>query len=142
MSSYRDKVNKQKQGGLYRVSDFYINSDPQAVREFTHEIAFLAQDVEMFDREIDILHFADTPQQLQVNITNADLLMDAFGDDPALWPGERITLFLAPYGKEGKLGIRIRKAGTAPPANAREQAPTTAPTALSRQRDMEDEIPF
>ena len=34
MSEYRDKINRQKQGGLYRVSDFYINGDAQAVRAF------------------------------------------------------------------------------------------------------------
>jgi hypothetical protein len=142
MSAYRDKIERQKQTGLYRVSDFQINGDPQAVREYTHEIAFLQQDVVKFDREMDILHFTDTAKQLEVRTINGDLLMDAFGDDPADWPGNKVTLYLAPYGKEGKLGIRIRKAGTAPPANAREQTRTTPPMTLSRQRDMDDEIPY
>jgi hypothetical protein len=143
MSEYRDKINRQKQGGLYRVSDFYINGDAQAVREYTHEIAFLQQDVVKFDREIDILHFTDTAKQLQVNVTNGDLLMDAFGDDPDLWPGSKVTLFLSPYGKEGKLGIRVRKAGTEAPMNARTQTPASTPLpALIGNPPFDDEVPF
>jgi hypothetical protein len=139
MSSYRDKINRQKEGGLYRVSD--LQNGNGETREVTHEIAFLVQDVEMFDREIDILHFVDTPKQLQVNVTNADLLMDLFGDDPASWPGNLVTLYLAEYeyGKDKKrgLGIRVKKPGAGTPSNT-----FKPPTLSSSTPDFDDQIPF
>jgi hypothetical protein len=119
MSAYSEKITRQKKAVLYRVSDLQNgNGEP---REVTHEIAFLAQDVEKFDREVDILHFADTPKQLQVNVTNGELLIEMFGDEPANWPGNLVTLYLAPYDKKdpSKLGIRVKKPGantTRPPA--------------------------
>jgi hypothetical protein len=129
MSSYREKINSQKTG-LYRVSDFQ-NGNSSETREVTHEIAFLAQDVEMFDRKVDVLHFTDTQKQLQINLTNGELLMDMFGDEPANWPNKLVTLYLAPYGKEGKLGIRVKKPGANTPA-------------ITPAADMNDEteIPF
>jgi hypothetical protein len=132
--SYRDKVNRMKEGGLYKVADFQVNGNPEQVREYTHEIAFFVEDVPKFEREIDILHFTDTGKQLAVNATNGDILLDAFGE-PENWPGQRITLFLAPYGKEGKLGIRVRKVGAAAPTNA------PLPTPIS-QPPFDDEVPF
>jgi hypothetical protein len=128
MSAYSEKIARQKQTGLYRVSDFQNNG---INREITHEIAFLAENVEMFDREIDILHFTDTFKQLQVNTTNAELLIEMFGDDPAAWPRKLVTLHLAPYGKEGKLGIRVKMPG----------ADTPRPPAIPRP-DIDDDIPF
>jgi hypothetical protein len=117
MSSYRDKINRQKEGGLYRVSDLQNGND--AAREVTHEIAFFVQDVEMFDREIDVLHFVDTPKTLQVNVTNGETLMELFGDDPANWPHNQVTLFLAAYDKKdpSKLGIRLKRPGAETPSN-------------------------
>jgi hypothetical protein len=109
MSTYREKINRQKEGGLYKVSD--LQNGNGETREVTHEIAFLVEDVEKFDRTMDILHFTDTRKQLQVNVTNADLLMDMFGDDPAKWPSNLVTLYLAAYDKKdpSKLGIRVKK---------------------------------
>jgi hypothetical protein len=132
MSNYREKINRQKDGGLYKVSD--LQNGNGETREVTHEIAFLAQDVEKFDREIDILHFADTRKQLQVNVTNADLLMDMFGDEPANWPGNLVTLYLVAYDKKdpSRLGIRVKKPG----------ANTPRSPAISTPVDMDDEIPF
>jgi hypothetical protein len=127
-SSYREKINSQKTG-LYRVSDFQNGNSE--TRQVTHEIAFLAQDVEMFDRKVDVLHFTDTRKQLQVNLTNGELLMEMFGDEPATWPNNLVTLYLAPYGKEGKLGIRVKK----PSAN------TPRPPAITSADDF-GEIPF
>jgi hypothetical protein len=129
MSSYREKIDRQK-SGLYRVSD--LQNGNGETREVTHEIAFLAQDVEMFDRKIDVLHFTDTRKQFQVNLTNGELLMEMFGDEPDNWPSNLVTLYLAPYGKEGKLGIRVKKPG----------ANTPHPPALTPAADMNDEIPF
>jgi hypothetical protein len=132
MSAYSEKIAKQKQSGLYRVSDFQNGSGQP--REITHEIAYLAQDVQKFDREIDVLQFTDTFKQLQVNVTNGELLIEMLGDDPAAWPGNLVTLYLAPYGKEGKLGIRVKRPG----------ADTPKPVAIvpSREQEMDDDIPF
>jgi hypothetical protein len=142
MSAYRDKINKQKEGGLYRVADFQLNGDPNAVQEFTHTIHFLAENVPKFEREIDILYFSDTNKSLQVNVTNAEILMNLFGDDPLDWPDHKVTLYLAPYGKEGKLGIRLRKPDTAPSNTSAAPTTTTSIALPDRRADMDDEIPF
>ena len=132
MSKYSDKVDRQKQAGLYRVSDLQ-NGGGQS-REVTHEIAYLDEDVEMFDRKIDVLHFTDTFKELQVNVTNAEQLIEMFGDEPARWPGNSVTLYLAEYGKEGKLGIRLKRPGTA----TSRPTPVNVPAPVN----MDDEIPF
>jgi hypothetical protein len=131
MSSYSEKISKQKTG-VYKIANFENGV------ERTHTIDRLEEDVSMFEREVDVLHFADTGQTLVVNVTNAEQLMDLFGEEPEGWKGKRITLFLAPYGTEGKSGIRIRPA---------EATITRADTPVrSRPRnsgsDMDDEIPF
>ena len=131
MSRFSEKVARMKTG-VYKVADF-----DNGITERTHTIDHLEEDVEMFEREVDVLHFEDTGQTLVVNVTNAELLMKAFGEEPSEWKGKRITLFLAPYGSEGKQGIRVR--------------PVTAtihvgvPVRTNPQRsdaDMNDEIPF
>lgn len=142
MTSYRDKINKQKEAGLYRVSDFQLNGDPNAAQEFTHTIDFLAENVQKFDRQMDILYFVDTAKTLQVNVTNAELLMSFFGDDPNDWPDHRVTLFLAPYGKDNKLGIRVRKPDIAPSDASAAPTTTTSIALPHRRADMDDEIPF
>ena len=125
MSAYSDKIKGMRETGLYRVADF------DGGKEVTHVIDELIQDVEMFDRTIDILEFEDSQRQLQLNVTNAETLITLFGDEPERWSGKRITLYLAPYGRENKLGIRIKAATAA-----------NGPPALTRQTDLNDEIQF
>jgi hypothetical protein len=59
-----------------------------------------------------------------------------FGEEPLSWAGERVTLYLAPYGKEGKLGIRVKRPGAPTPSNEAKAGP------VPRTRQMDDEIPF
>jgi hypothetical protein len=134
MSAYSDKVQSQK-GGLYRVSDFEGD-----VKERTHVIDFLEQDVVVFERTVDVLHFKDTQRQLQVNVTNAEKLMDLFGDEPDKWAGKSVCLFLQTYGTEGKQGIRIRTAGS--PVNAGNGPATREIASRPATVEMDDEIPF
>jgi hypothetical protein len=140
MSVYRDKINKLK-SGVYKVADFQGNNGQKI--EYTHTISHLDEDVEMFNpvREVDVLHFSDTGHELVLNMTNAEILMDLFGDEPDTWEGKRITLYLAPYGNEGKLGIRIRAADTPAPENAREETPAPKRAAATKP-PFDDEIPY
>jgi hypothetical protein len=88
---------------------------------------------------VDVLHFSDTGRTLVLNVTNAEILMDLFGDDPSKWEGNRTTLFLAPYGNEGKLGVRLRAADAPAPGNTRE---TAVKAAAASKPPFDDEIPF
>jgi hypothetical protein len=78
---------------------------------------------------------------LQLNQTNAEFLLDAFGDDPQAWAGEPVTLHLAEYDFKGekKLGIRLKRSDTA-------AAKASIARARARLADgktaMDDEIPF
>ena len=128
MSAFSEKIAKPKTG-LYRVADFEDN------KEITHVISHLLEDQPMFEKKMDILCFEDTGRQLQLNITNAEFLITNFGDDPATWSGKRVTLALAPYGRESKLGIRLRL----PDPNGDGAA---APTATPAATNLDDEIPF
>jgi hypothetical protein len=69
----------------------------------------------MSGKTVDILNFSDTARQLQLNVTNSEFLLDAFGDDPQTWGGKAVTLYLAEYDFKGerKLGIRPKRADTA-----------------------------
>jgi hypothetical protein len=95
----------------------------------------------MFGKTVDILNFSDTARQLQLNQTNAEFLLDAFGDDPETWSGKAVTLYLAEYDIKGekKLGIRLKRADTA----AAEASATQARARLTDGKAaMDDEIPF
>jgi hypothetical protein len=125
--SYREKLDKMKEHGLYRVSDF------DGGKEIVHIIDHLMQDVKMFERKMDILNFKDTGRQLQLNYTNGETLFDLFGE-PEQWEGKQIALYLAPYGNNGKLGIRVKAVnGVTPPPSV----PVVTPPP-----DLDDEIPF
>jgi hypothetical protein len=129
MSRYSDKIAHEKEiardRGLYRVEDL------KSAGELTHVIDGLQEDVRMFNRKMDILTFRGTQKQLQMNITNAETLMRLFGDDPANWVGQSITLFLEEY-QLGQWGIRIRAA----------EATAGNGPVPARVTDFGDEIPF
>jgi hypothetical protein len=124
MSNYSEKIEREKQKGLYKVADL------EGGKEVTHIIDRLMEDVTMFDRQMDLLCFRDTARQLQLNTTNGDTLLGLFGNDPDDWSGHRITLFIHEY-KEGKFGVRIR---SAEPGNGSMPA--------VHQSDMDDKIPY
>jgi hypothetical protein len=134
MSSYREKINKKKQG-FFRTADF------EQVNELTLTIAYLVQDEVAFNEEKDVLYFTDDGRRLVVNETNAETLMDLLGDEPSEWPGRQITLYLTTYDDkksgERKPCIRVRAPGTNV-VPIKEKAQVAAPPAP----DPNDEIPF
>ena len=95
----------------------------------------------MFKKTVDILNFSDTARQLQLNQTNAEFLLDTFGDEPKAWQGKAVTLYVYEYNIKGEKtpGIRLKRADTV-------AAEASANRALARQADgkaaMDDEIPF
>src|SRR5262249_52754491 len=107
MSDFSKRIRSQKTG-------FFKVADLEGGKELTYTISHLEEAVPMFDKEIDILNFSDTGRQLSVNQTNAEFLLDIFGDDPEKWAGQRVTLYLTEYEyqKEKKLGIRLKLPGT------------------------------
>jgi hypothetical protein len=132
MSSYRDKITRQKQTGYFRTADF------EQVKELVLTIDHLDQDEMVFDKQQDVLHFVEDGRQLTLNVTNAETLMDLLGDEPAQWPGRQIVLFLTTYEKRnGELApcIRIRAPGSTVVALKTTSSIAPAP-------DLDDEIPF
>jgi hypothetical protein len=131
MSAFSDRIRDQKNKGLYKVADL------EGGKTVTHTISYLDEEVELFGKTMDILNFADTARQLQLNQTNAEALLDAFGDEPQAWAGRAVTLYLAEYEFKGekKLGIRLKRADAT-------AAEASAQRALTRQADGKSEIPF
>jgi hypothetical protein len=133
MSAFSDRVRDQKKG-LYKATDL-------GGKELTHIISHLLEECEMFGKKVDILNFSDTDRQLQLNQTNSEFLLDAFGDDPQTWGGKAVTLYCYEYDIKGekKPGIRLKKADAA----AAEASATKARARLtSGKADLDDEIPF
>jgi hypothetical protein len=135
MSAFSERVRDQKNRGLYKATEF-----PDG-REVTHTISHLDEEVEMFGKTVDILNFSDTARQLQLNQTNAEFLLDAFGDEPNTWSGRAVTLYAFEYDIKGekKLGIRLKRADAA----AAETSANKARIRLATHKaEMDDEIPF
>ena len=150
MSAFSDRIRSQKTG-LFKVADF------AGGREATFTIARLEEAVEMFGEELDVLHFVETKQQLRLNQTNAEFLLNTFGDDPEKWKGQRVMLYLGTYEYGGNSGSTIRiklrdekqpaaskpaaapasRGGSGGPGNARSSSPQ-----LGRKTDLDDDIPF
>jgi hypothetical protein len=133
MSAFSERIRDQKKG-LYKAADL-------EGKELTHIIDHLLEQVEMFGKTVDILNFSDTHRQLQLNQTNAEFLISAFGDDPNAWRGKPVTLYSFEYEIKGekKPGIRLKKADTA----AAEASATKARARLTDGKAaMDDEIPF
>jgi hypothetical protein len=109
MSAFSERIRNSTRGFL-KVSDL------EGGKEVTHTISHLDEEMEMFGKTLDILNFSDTGKQLSLNQTNAEWLLDNFGDDPEKWAGQAVTLYLGEYeyNKEKKLGIRLRLPGTKP----------------------------
>jgi len=75
MSAFSDRVRSNRTG-------FFKVADLEDGREVTLTIKYLDEEVEMFGKVLDILNFEETGQQLSINQTNAEFLLDNFGDDP------------------------------------------------------------
>ena len=149
MSAFSDRVRSQTKG-------FYKVADVEGGKEVTHVISHLDEEMEIFNKTLDILNFSDTGKQLSLNQTNAEFLLDAFGDDPEKWRGKNVTLYLAPYTYEGetKQGIRLKLPGTKsaakegvviPPSRgdgAAKSATRSSSSQPDRETDLDDTIPF
>ena len=152
MSAFSERIRGQKTG-VFKVADF------AGGREATLTIDHLEEKVEMFDEEVDVLCFVETKQQLRLNQTNAEFLLNALGDDPTKWGGHRVVLYLDQYEYRGNSGYTIRlklpgndqpaaskpTAASAPTTNARagNGAPADARSSSpDRKTDLDDAIPF
>jgi hypothetical protein len=139
MSEFSERILRNSTKGFYRADDL------KGGREVTHVIHHLDEEMVMYGKTKDILNFSDTGKQMDVNQTNAEWLIDNLGDDPEKWPGQSVTLYLAPYTYEGetKMGIRLKKA-------AAKEGVVILPTRgdgasknpANRKADLDDEIPF
>lgn len=85
MSEFSERIQRQKEQA--KQSGFYKVADLEGGKTVTHEISYLVQNQMVFEEEKDVLYFEGSNRQLVVNLTNADVLMEAFGDDPDFWPG-------------------------------------------------------
>jgi hypothetical protein len=124
MSKFSERIRSQKTG-MFRVADF------AGGRETTLTVDHLEESVAMFQKEIDLLHFRETKQTLQLNVTNSEFLLNALGDDPATWPGQKIVLYLGTYTYGDDTGHTIKiKLREAPKPEAPASKPTSATTGV------------
>jgi hypothetical protein len=133
MSAFSERIRSQKKG-------FFKVADLEGGKELTLTISHIDEEVALFDKTVDMLNFQETGQQLQLNQTNAEFLLDKFGDDPKTYSGQRVTLYLAEYeyNKEKGLGIRLKLPG----APAIGDGQTRAAPRSDRKPDFDDKIPF
>ena len=139
MSAFSERIRGQKKG-FFKVADLEGG-------EKTLTISHLDEEMEMFGKTVDILNFQETGQQLQLNQTTSEWLLENLGDDPEKYSGKRVTLYLAEYeyNREKKQGIRLRLLGTPTPKLAVSgdgQTPVRPAPAADRKTDLDDEIPF
>jgi hypothetical protein len=122
MSAFSDRIRSQK-SGMFKTADFAGD------REEVVTIDHLEEEVEMFGRTTDVLHFRETRQQLELNQTRSEFLIDTLGDDPAKWAGQKIVLYLGTYTYANNEGntIKIKLREETPPA-ANRPASTVKPT--------------
>jgi hypothetical protein len=118
MSAFSDRIRGGKKG-FFKVADFESG-------EKTFTISRLDEEMVIFDKTVDILNFVETGQQLQLNQTTSEWLLDTFGDDPETYPGKHVTLFLGEYeyNKQKKKGIRLKLPNA--PASGDGTVPTRA----------------
>jgi hypothetical protein len=127
-SEFAKRVRAARDKGLFKVADFVGG------KELTLTITYLLEEVEMFEKTVDLLNFQETGRQLQLNQTTAEWLIDNLGDDPEEWPGQQVTLYLGTYeyNKETKHGIRLRLPDIAPSPKAE----------FTPEPDIDDDVPF
>jgi hypothetical protein len=140
MSAFSERIRSQKKG-LFKVADL------EGGKELTLTISHLDEEMEMFGKTVDILNFQETGQQLQLNFTTAEFLLDNFGDDPSNYADKKVTLYLAnyEYNRETKLGIRLKLPGLPAAVLAAEQhqrGDGQTRVRPERKADLDDEIPF
>jgi hypothetical protein len=94
MSAFSERIRSQTKG-FYKVADF------EGGKEITHTISHLDEEMEMFNKTVDILNFSDTGRQLSVNQTNAEWLLNNLGNNPEQLAGKK--------GDALSRGVRVRR---------------------------------
>jgi hypothetical protein len=143
MSAFSDRIRnqreEQKETGLFKVEHLKPN------KELLLTVAHLDEGIEMFNKRVDLLNFQETGQQLQLNLTTAEWLIDNLGDDPEQWAGQQVVLYLAEYtyNKEIKQGIRLKLPGAATQTATPPTRKRSAPSAGNGNKPaFDDEVPF
>jgi hypothetical protein len=137
MSAFSNRVRSQKKG-FFKVADLEGG-------EMILTISRLDEEMEVFGETKDLLNFEETGQQLQLNQTTSEWLLDNLGDDPEKYSGKQVTLFLAEYeyNKEKKLGIRLKLPGAATQTATPPTGKRSAPSAGNGNKPaFDDEVPF
>jgi hypothetical protein len=97
------------------------------LRGKTHELTI--EKVEMEDvgdtREKPVVYFTGKGKGLVLNITNANAIVDLFGDDTDGWKGRTIKLYPTRVDFKGKMvdAIRVKADDPAPPAEDGDDIP-------------------
>jgi hypothetical protein len=140
MSAFSDRVRAQREEqsetGLFKVEHLKPN------KELLLTVRHLDEQIEMFNKKVDLLNFQETGQQLQLNLTTSEWLISALGPDPEQWAGKQVVLYLGTYtfNNETKQGIRLKLPG----ARSGEVLPpqTRGSPNPKGNGDMDDQIPF
>jgi hypothetical protein len=143
MSAFSERIRSQKTG-QFKAADF------AGGRELILTIDYLEEEVERYDKTIDILHFVETQQELQLNQSKSEFLLDTLGDDPAKWKGQHIVLYQVEYPNATDekyrygIGIKLRAEPETAPAHKPPlgNAPTRAAAGNGSKADLDDAIPF
>ena len=140
-ASFADRIRGQKKG-FFKVADLEGGERTLAIKRLDEEL-------EVFGKTVDVLNFVETGQQLQLNQTTSEWLLDNFGDDPAKWAGQKVTLYLAEYeyNKEKKLGIRLKlpdavSGEVIPPKTTPARSPNPKGNGDRKSDPFNDEVPF
>ena len=133
MSAFSDRIRGQKKGHLFRVADLEHG-------ERTLTITHLDEQMEIFGETKDILNFAETGQQLQINQTVAEWLLDTLGDEPDAWTGKQVVLHLAEYQYNNKTerGIRLKLPGSGDGT----ALPSRKAVSPPRKPEFDDDMPY
>jgi hypothetical protein len=130
-----------------KVSDAFPSDYLKASDIGNNQVKVLISHVEMRDVGDDhkpVVFFQNKKKGVVLNVTNANAIAAAYGDDMDMWPGHAVILFTMMVSFQGRMqpGIRIRL----PAAN---ELPATARAAAPARRDpdpmpddMSDAIPF
>jgi hypothetical protein len=92
-----------------------------------------------------VLHFRGKEKTLPLNITNANMVSELYGDETDDWEGQAITLYTCKVDFQGKrvLAIRIKEPATNSNGTRRAVAPPPPPPPSDISGDLtDDDIPF
>jgi hypothetical protein len=139
MSAFSERIRSQKTG-QFKAADF------AGGRELILTIDYLEEEVERYDKTIDILHFVETAQELQLNQNKSEFLLNALGDDPEKWKGQRVVLYQVEYpnatDEKYRYGIGIKLRAEPETAPAHPTRSSASPTGNGGKPAFDDEIPF